>query len=205
MTSTIRNLHSVLVIALFILLALGSKVNKIHYGAFKYDNIVEDMSDTTDYVLLVDGTKVYGDVEKKSPLLGKIRIFCNKKEYANDQLRGYRKANKFYGKQGKADFPQRIVRGKVNIYVLFTLSSTTGANGREKHYTRTTMYSQKGDDGPMEIFVGQNSMKELLAGCPEAVAMVDKGDRKLTKAIERNRNYLNEAFEMYNNDCKPVK
>jgi hypothetical protein len=31
------------------------------------------------------------------------------------------------------------------------------------------------------------------------------GDRKLTKAIERNRNYLNEAFEMYNNDCKPVK
>ncbi|MFN9782476.1 MAG: hypothetical protein ACK54A_04495, partial [Sphingobacteriales bacterium] len=76
MTSTIKNLHSVLAIALFILLALGSKVNKIHYGAVKYDNIVEDMSDTTDYVLLVDGTKVYGDVEKKSPLLGKIRIFC---------------------------------------------------------------------------------------------------------------------------------
>ena len=206
MTNTLRNLHSVLALVFFVLLAIGSKVNKLHYGAFEYDNIVEDMSDTTNYVLLTDGTKVYGqDVELKSSALGKSRIVCDGKEYSTDAVKGYRKNNIFYGKQSKVDFPQRIVRGKVNIYVLFTSSPITGANGREKWYTRTTMYSQKGDNGPMELFVGQNGMKELVADCPTAVAMVDIGDKKLIKEIKRDSNYLNKAFEIYNNDCKPVK
>lgn len=206
MTNTFRNLHSVMAFALFILLALGSKVNKLHIGSFKYDNIVEDMSDTSNYILLNDGTKDFGKVvELKSPSFAARTIFNDGKAYSVDKVKGYRQNNVFYGKQGKADFPKRIVRGKINVYVLFTRSSTTGANGRDMWYTRTTMYSQIGDNGPMKLFTGQKDMKELLAGCPTAVAMVDIGDKKLIKAIKSNANYLNEAFEIYNNDCKPIK
>ena len=45
------------VLVVFTLFALSSTVNKIHYGAFNYNNHVEDPSDTRNYLLLTMGRK----------------------------------------------------------------------------------------------------------------------------------------------------
>ncbi|HMD00510.1 MAG TPA: hypothetical protein VKH37_10165 [Ferruginibacter sp.] len=205
--NTLKQLFVTLsVCALFILFAVASKVNKIHYGAFNYSNQVEDMSDTRNYVELNDGTKVYGNkISWKTGLLVKDQIKIDDNKYKISETRGYRYNNSYY-KRFKNEYIQRIVHGKANVYVQFTdvTETTTDRNGfsHTRSYTRTDQWGQIGETGEMVGLAGQKDIKKLLADCPAAVELADLSDKKIRKAIKANRNYMNEIFDTYNNGCK---
>jgi len=202
-----KQLLSLLVVAVFGLLALASKVNKIHYGAFNYDNRIEEPSPQGNYLDLADGTRMYGKkVSWKSGLLVKDGVKIDDHKYKMNEVLGYYADGVYYTRQGN-EYIKRIVRGKINIYVKFTevTSTTTDARGftRSRTYTRTDHYAQKGNDPKLLPVAGQSDMKALVADCPEAVAMADLSNRQMRRTIKKNRNYLNSIFEVYNRGCKP--
>lgn len=203
-----KQLLSLSAVVLFIFLAAASKVNKIHWGAFNYNNKVEARSDSGNYLVNNDGTKIYGNkITWKSGLLTKDQIQIDDQKFKMDDIKGYRQATIFYHRYGNG-YIKRIVHGKMNVYVQFTdvTSTSTDRNGftRTRTYTRTDHYAQKGEDGPMIHFAGQDDIKKLLSDCPLAAQMIDMSNSKIRKAIKENPNYLNTIFETYNNDCKPV-
>ena len=204
-----KQLLSIIVVILFVGFALASKVNKIHYGAFNYNNNVEEKSEKGNYLLKNDGTKIYGDkIKWKSGLLAKDQIQIDSEKFPLKEIRGYRQGQYFYGRKGN-EYIKRIVHGKINIYVEFTEVTThsTDRDGRVRysHYTRTDHYAQTGDDGSMVGVAGQNEIKKLVSDCPLAVEMASLSNSKMRKAVKKNRNYLNSIFETYNNGCKMNK
>jgi uncharacterized protein YxeA len=203
-----KHLFSFSAVIIFIFLALASQVNKIHYGAFNYDNRVEDKSDTRNYLEQNDGTRIYGQkIMWKSGLLAKDQIQIDKQKFKISEIRGYRMGDTFFGRL-RNEYIKRIVHGKINVYVQFSQVTSTSVdhNGysRSRTSTRTTQYAQKGEDGSMVIFAGQNDIKTIVSDCPLAVEMIDISNAKIRKAVKKNPDYLNNVFEVYNNDCKPV-
>jgi len=206
MKNKTKHLLSLCVLVVFALLAVSSRVNKIHYGAFNYHNRVEEQSGN--YLLMNNGQKVYGDkISWKSGILVKDQIKIDDQKFKITEVRGYLDRGVFYGRLGH-DYIQRIVHGKINVYVQFTQVTTTstdhGGFSHTSTYTRTDHYAQMGENGPMNVFGSQKDIKQLVDACPLAVEMADKSSRQIRKAIRKDRNYLNEIFEVYNNGCKPV-
>jgi hypothetical protein len=204
-----KHFLSLITVACFFLLAVASKVNKIHYGAFSYNNHVEPNEDQDSYLVKNDGTKVYGKrVGYKNGLLNKKQIRIDDQEFKISEVRGYRMGQEYYGRIGNA-YIKRIVHGKVNIYVQFTevSSTSTDRNGftHTRNYTRTDHYYQLGEAGELKAFGSQSDIKKIVADCPVAFEMADKSNSKIRKAIRKNSNYLNDIFEIYNNGCKPLK
>ena len=200
-----QHLFAICTALFFILFALASKVNKIHYGAFNYGNQVEDRSDTKNYIVKNDGTKIYGEkISWKSGLIVKDQIKIDDQKFKISEIRGYQYDGVFHGRL-KNEYIKRIIHGKINVYVQFTQvsTSTTDMNGHTRYssYTRTDQYGQVGDDGPMIGLAGQKDIKKLLSDCPLAVEMVSLSNSKMRKAIKKNRNYMNEVFDVYNNGC----
>ncbi len=195
-------------LVVFALFALSSAVNKIHYGAFNYSNNVEDMTDSRNYLLMNDGTKLYGDkISYKSGLLVKDQIKIDDQKFKISEVRGYRVHDVFYGRL-RSEYIKRIVHGKVNVYVQFSLVTTTSTDHsgftHTSSYTRTDQYAQKGDDGPMFPMGGQKDIAKVVSDCPLAVEMANKSNSQIRKAIRKNRNYLNSIFDVYNNGCQPL-
>lgn len=206
MKNKTRHFLSFSVLIVFAILAVSSRVNKIHYGAFNYHNRVEEQSGN--FLLLNNGQKVYGDkISWKSGLLVKDQIKIDDQKFKIAEVRGYLNKGVFYGRL-RNDYIQRIVHGKINVYVQFTqVTSTSTDHSGFSHtstYTRTDHYAQIGENGPLNEFAGQKDIKQLVEGCPLAVEMIDKSSHQIRKAIRHDRNYLNEVFETYNNGCKPV-
>ena len=204
----LKNLLSFFVIAVFVMMGLASKVNKIHTGAFQYETSKEDDLEQGNYLVKNDGTKVFGtNIKWKSGLFVKDKIGIDDQVFKINEIRGYKTGNKFFGRIDN-EYVKRIVHGKINVYVVFSQGSymTTDGNGHSRmhNYTRATHYAQTGEDGEMTVFAGQADIRKLVAGCPLAVEMASLSDRKTRKAIKKNRHYLNDIFEIYNNDCKPV-
>jgi uncharacterized protein YxeA len=203
-----KNVLSLFALVIFALLAVSSKVNQLHYGAFNYDVSVEEKSERN-YLEKNDGTKVYwSSLKSKSGLLVKDQFTIDNQKFPYSEIKGYRDGN-FYYKRFKNDYLKRIVHGKINVYVQFVEASTTSTsiNGsiRTSYYTRTNHYAQKGDDGDLIGFYDQASIKQLISDCPLSVEMIDISKSKVKKAIKKDRAYLNSIFEVYNNDCKPIK
>jgi hypothetical protein len=188
------------------LFAVSSRVNKIHYGAFNYHNRVEEQSGN--YLVQNDGTKIFGDkISWKSGMLVKDQIRIDDQKFKITEIRGYLERGVFYGRL-RNGYIQRIIHGKINVYVQFTEVTTTstdhGGFSHTSTYTRTDHYSQRGENGPLEVFGSQNDIKALVDGCPLSVEMISKSSHQIRKAVRNDRNYLNEVFEVYNNNCKPV-
>jgi len=206
-SQSLKNILSACTVAVFILLALGSKVNKIHYGAFQYNNDVEDKAEDGYYLVKNDGEKIHGDkISWKSGLLAKDQVKIDDQKFKITEVKGYRKGSTYYGRQG-SEYIKRIVHGpKINLYVKFTevtTSSTTNTGfTRMRTYTRTDHYAQKGEDGPMLPCAGQNDFKKLMEDCPLAVEMASLSNKQMRKTIKKEPNYLNSIFEVYNNGCK---
>ncbi|MGZ3957820.1 MAG: hypothetical protein ACXVBT_08035 [Flavisolibacter sp.] len=204
-----KNLLSATCVILFAMLAMASAVNKIHYGAFNYNNNVEDKEDTRNYIVKNDGTKVYGNkVTWKSGFLTKDQIQIDDQKFKITEVSGYQKDKTYYGRFGK-EYIQRIVHGKINVYVQFVqvTSSYVDHNGvmTSHNATRTYQYAQKGETGPMTELAGQDDIKKLVSDCSLAVQLADISNTKMRKAIRKNRNYLNNIFEIYNNGCQETK
>ncbi|RYY38630.1 MAG: hypothetical protein EOO08_13555 [Chitinophagaceae bacterium] len=203
-----KQLLSLLTVLLFGLLAMSSKVNKIHINAFQYNNNVEEASPQGNYVELNDGSKVYGSkISWKTGLLVKDQIKIDDQKFKLAEARGYRQGSTYYIRH-KNDFIQRIVHGpRVNVYVQFTqvtqttTDSRTGAM-RTRTYTRTDHWAEKDNDGKLIGVAGQKDIQKLLADCPLSVEMASLSNGKMRKAIKADRNYLNSIFDVYNNGCK---
>ncbi|MHA4811322.1 hypothetical protein ACX0G9_24690 [Flavitalea flava] len=203
-----KNFLSSCCLVVFAFFALSSAVNKIHYGAFNYSNKVEDPSDKRNYLIMNDGTKIYGEkIGWQSGILLKDQIKIDDQKFRITEVRGYQKNGTFYGRL-KNSYIKRIVHGKINVYVDFTdVTTTTTDHGGFTHtrsYTRTDQYSQKGEIGPLTPLPGQDAIKKLVSDCPLSVEMCNKSNAQLRKAIRKNGNYLNNIFDVYNNDCKPL-
>lgn len=201
-----KNVLSIAVVAFFLVLALASRTNKIHYGAFNYQNHVEDLKEKRNYLVANDGSRIYGEkISWKSGLLSKDQIQVDGQKYKISEIIGYRDGNSYYGRL-KNGYIKRIVRGKLNVYVNFTQVSTSSTNASGSmsmsSYTRTDHYAQKGDTAPLENFAGQSDIKKLVSDCPLAVEMASLSNSKMRKAIRKDPNYLNSIFETYNNNCK---
>jgi hypothetical protein len=208
MKTTTKHLLSCCTLVVFALLALSSRVNKIPYRAFNYGNKVEEPADN--FLLKNDGTKVYGSkISWKSGLLVKDQIKIDDQKFKLSEVRGYLSNGIFYGRLGN-DYIKRIVHGKINVYVQFreVTSTSTPAGGtgftHTTTYTVADQYGQKGENGPLFPLANKRDIKDAVAGCPLAEDMADKSYHQIRKAIRNNRNYLNNIFDVYNNNCKPV-
>lgn len=203
-----KHLLSFCCLVIFAFFALASRVNKIHLGAFNYSNRVEDPADTRNFIQMNDGSKIYGEkISWKSGLLVKDQIKIDDQKFKLSEVKGYQQNRIYYGRL-KNDYIQRIVHGKINVYVQFTqVTSTSTDHSGFSHtstYTRTDHYSQRGENGPLVAFGSQKDIKELVAGCPISEEMAEKSNHQIRKAVRNNRNYLNDIFEIYNNGCKPL-
>jgi hypothetical protein len=202
MKTASKHLLSLSVIVAFMLLAIGSKVNKIHMGAFATGNKVEDMSDIRNYILKMDGTKIYGDeIHWKSGILTKDQVSIDGEKYKLSDVRGYRSGNRYYIRF-KKEFIERIIHGKINVYIQYTQVTTTSSSGRVSSYTRTDHYAQKGEEGELTGIAGQKDIKKLVEDCPESLERASVSNKEMRKAIKRDRNYLNSIFDIYNDNCK---
>jgi hypothetical protein len=210
MLTTRKHLASFFILIVFFTLAVSSsRVNKLHYGAFVYTNNVE--GDEYGKTYLVDnlGTKIYGkEINWKSGLLTKNQIRIDNDKYKIAEIRGYMDHGVYYGRL-KNEYIKRIVHGKINVYVAFTLVTSTDYDphshfSHTHSYTRTDHYAQRGENGPMIAFGGQKSIIELVKDCPLSVQMIDKSNGQIRRAVRKNRNYLNNVFDVYNNGCKPL-
>ena len=84
-----KNLLSLFCVGAFVLLALASTVNKIHYGAFNYNNRVEDPKEKENYLVKEDGTRVYGkDIRWKSGILTKDQIQIDDQKFKMSEVVG---------------------------------------------------------------------------------------------------------------------
>jgi len=207
MKNQAKHLLSFSALVIFAIFAISSAVNKIHYGAFNYHHSKEEQSGN--YLLKNDGTKVFGDkISWKSGLLVKDQIKIDDQKFKIPEIRGYFEKGVFHSRL-KNEYIQRIVHGsKINIYVQFTLVTTTstdhGGFSHTSTYTRTDHYSQRGENGQLEPFGSQKDIRQLVDGCPLAEEMASKSNHQIRKAIRQDPSYLNEIFEVYNNGCKPL-
>lgn len=197
-------------LAIFVFLAVASSsINKIHYGAFNYGNRVEDPLEKKSYVLLNDGTKIYGEkISWKSGTFTKDQIKIDDQKFKMNETRGYMESGVFYTRLRNV-YIKRIVHGKVNVYVEFSNVTTTTTDSRgfthTSSYIRTDQYAQKGEDGPLVVIGNQEDIKKMVEDCPLSVEMCSISNSKMRKAIKKNPNYLNNIFDVYNNGCKPVE
>ena len=96
MLSTKKNLFSFCAVIAFVILALASKVNQIHYGAFNYSNRVEDRTENKNYLVKNDGTKIYGEsISWKTGLLVKDQIKIDDQKFKISEILGYRNGDTF--------------------------------------------------------------------------------------------------------------
>ena len=178
-----KNLLSLFCVGAFVLLALASTVNKIHYGAFNYNNRVEDPKEKENYLVKEDGTRVYGkDIRWKSGILTKDQIQIDDQKFKMSEVVGYRKGDSYYGRLG-AEYIKRIVHGKINVYVSFYQVTSTNTDHSGFTHTSTSMraahYAQKGETGPLHVFAGQEDIKALVKDCPLAFQMADLSNSKM--------------------------
>jgi hypothetical protein len=204
MTESKRYLRVILAIPVFLTFTVACTVNKIHLGAFNKYVHVENNPDRQNYLLKNDGSKVYGtEVTYKFGALAKHEIKIDDQKFKIPEVKAFMYDGVFYARMG-SDYMRRIVHGKINIYLLEKHQDSRMPNGEIKADSSGYHYIQRGDDGNLTPLANQKDLKNAVSGCQKAVEMVDISYAKLTKAVRANPNYLNEAFELYNNDCKPL-
>lgn len=202
-----KNLLSAFALLVFFMLAAGSTVSRIPNGAFNHFTHVEDPADTgRSYLVKNDGTKIYGNrIVWKSGVVQKHEIKIDDQRFPISEISGYGGGNFYCARMGH-EYVRRIVRGKINVYLKENqVIHTSGATGIMSYETVDIYYMQKGDRGEFIVIRDQKAIAEAVNSCPLAVGMASKSGSKLRKAIKADENYMNEIFEIYNNDCRPLK
>lgn len=206
MTKTKRNFLSLITVIIFLTLAVGSAVNRIHFGAFNTGNATVKGEDSRNYLLKNDGTKIYGEkVTWKSGIILKDQISIDDQTFKISEIKGYKSSNIYYGRL-RNEYIKRIIQGKLNVYIRYSevTSTSTDRNGsmRVRTYTRTDHYAQKGTDEEMINIPDQYVIAKLVKDCPLAYNMINISDSKIRAELKKNGNFLNRIFEIYNNGCK---
>ncbi|MCW3074399.1 MAG: hypothetical protein JWP69_1468 [Flaviaesturariibacter sp.] len=195
---------SLLAFAAFLVMAIASKVNHIHTGAFNTNVQVEDKKESGSWIVKNDGTKIKGDkINWKSGLLLKKEVVIDKEKHKSADVRGIMVDHVYYGRMGN-EFIKRIVHGKLNVYMQEVSSTSMDSKGIMRQRTSTYHYVQRGEDGPLTPLASKKDILEAIAGCSLSEEMINVKSSKIRKAVRSNRNYMNQVFEIYNNGCKPV-
>lgn len=205
-----KNLVSFCCVCVFAILAIASSSSKnLGANSFYQRNKVEDKTVKGNYILTNEGTKITGkEIRWKSGMLTKDQVIMDGTKYKMSEIKGYRENDIYYERHGN-EYIKRIVHGKLNIYYNIVTTSSTSRNtdGSMNHNTTTRYYYyvQKGEDGPLKLMKDLDDVKNELSDCPLSMQMLDMKPSKLRKEIKHDFDYLNRAFEIYNNNCKPVK
>jgi hypothetical protein len=195
-----KHFLSLIIICIFFLFAVASKVNKIHGGAFN-TNIAPEPGSRT-YLELLDGTRIPGSkITYQSGIILKDQVTIDGRKFKMKETRGYMSQGIYFGRYG-GSYIKRIIHGKVNVYHREEWVQDTDSRGRVSQRLSSFHYYQRGDYGEMLPLSGQKDIKRAVADCPEAVKMADLSNGKMRRAIRKDYNYLNSIFELYNNECK---
>jgi hypothetical protein len=188
-------------ILLFAFLAVSSKGrNKLGMYGFNTQKPVEEASPKGDYVEEKDGTKHYGDnVRIQSGLLLKDLVKIGDAKIKTADVYGFRSGDRFYIATPEG-FGQRVVRGTINVYQV-EKQSTYGTSGNKVSVTYSYYAENRGDAKLTELRSGED-IRKLVADCPAALALASVKDKELRRGARKDRNYLNNIFEVYNRGCK---
>lgn len=202
-----QQLMSLAAMTVFMLMAAGSaKVNKIHCGAFNY--YVPNVNDTgSNYIELNDGRKIYGkEIRWSAGLIVKDQIKIDGQKFQIRETRGYCIDGTYYGRVEEG-YAKRFIAGKLNVY--YTEDQMTLPVGNDRSGFRNTNdkqvcfhYVQVGNNGELIPILTQEDIVRFVKDCPKSVAMIDLKSREIRKALQRNINYLNDLFKVYNAGCK---
>ncbi|MBC7948173.1 MAG: hypothetical protein H7Y42_09870 [Chitinophagaceae bacterium] len=203
MEHKIKHIYSALIAGVFLVMAAGSaRVNKIHCGAFSYSSTNEDKQENRDYVVLHDGSKVYGEkISWKTGLIVKDQIKVDNEKFRIKETRGYFSNGTYYGRVGSS-YARRIVHGKLNVYYTEDFVTSFDSNGRMRTRQVCAHYVQVGEKGDLQAIANQKDIRDYVKDCPKSLEMIDKKDKEIRRSIRKNRFYLNQIFVTFNNDCK---
>jgi hypothetical protein len=203
---TNKNLLSLCIVVAFAALAIGSQANKMSAYSFHSVGTVEDIKDKRNYIVLNDGTQIFGkDVNWKSGLLLKKEVILDKEKYKTSEVMGLRMGNYYYGRWHN-DFIKRVVHGpKLNVYEQIVNTTSNDGKGHMTSHSTTNYFLQKGEMGEMERMTKFEDLQQAVADCPMAASMLDMKAGKLRKTIRRNRDYLHDVLAIYNSGCKQVR
>lgn len=182
--------------------------NNLYIKPLKENTSVEDPSDKRYYLIKNNNEKIYGSkITGKWGDLVKDRISIDDQKFNPKEITAYRNGNLFFHSlsEGSLIFVPRVIHGQLNVYIHNeSFYSTSYIQGKSTQTLRwiTTYYIQKGEDGNLVQFTSKESILPYIQDCPKAIAMLSITEPELKKAIKANKNYVNEAFETYNNDCR---
>jgi hypothetical protein len=199
----VRNFYTTIVAVLFMLIAgASSQGNKIYCGAFSYSNIGEDQNESRSYLEKNDGTRLYGEgISSKTGQLVKDFIKIGDEKFRVKEIRGYFSHGYYYGRFNNG-YAKRIIHGKLNVYYTLDHLLNVDSKGRESTSEVCYHYVQVGDDGEIHFIANQKDIQQYVKDCPKSMEMIDKKYKELMQSIRRNRDYLNQIFIIYNNNCR---
>jgi len=205
-----KNVLSLLIVCGFILTALGSKVVGLKLNTFHivfnprdFDN---ETSEKGNYIILNGGSFVYGEkITYSTGIIGKGNVKVDGQKYEYPDVVAMFVGNTYFRKIGK-EFANRVMHGRINIYLLTETRTQTTRSVSGAMETRTTSvnryFAQKGETGSIVPIMSSEDLRALVADCPKSREMVQLTDKQLRKAVRKNRSYLNDLIRTYNNDCK---
>jgi hypothetical protein len=200
-----KNLLSFFVITVFALLAVASAAKKkLVSNSIAHTSSKETVAENGNYVIKNDGTRLDGaDIKWSFNSLGHSWVKVDGQKFDSEEIRGIRTGSVYYGRV-PGGFAQRIIHGKVNVYLnKFRGTRTQGVGGRSSYeYETIYYYCQVGEEKKAEMLKSYDHIKEFISDCPLALSMLQMGKKEIKQAIKADGTYLNKVFETYNNDCK---
>ncbi|MCR6720225.1 MAG: hypothetical protein NVV59_07950 [Chitinophagaceae bacterium] len=202
-----KHLFSGLILGIFMFLASASKVNN-----FILQNFAHDLNEgSTDRVEMNDGRSIETSNMRVTGVANRPQVWVDGEKVSMKDVKGFRKNGVYYLQTKKHGSVRRVVQGTINVYekgyVDKTTSTSQGPNPmRFEHNVEKSYYLiERNNSGEVEFLMNKNDIITAVQGCPLAVQMVDIKNNALAKQIKKNKRYLNEIFEVYNNDCKPLR
>jgi hypothetical protein len=201
-----KHFYSICTLILFAVLAISSKTNKLGLYAFNSAENVEEASPQGDYVEEKDGTRHYGKkIRWQSGLLLKDLVKIDDQKIKMSDVYGFRSGDAFRICHG-TDFPQRVVRGKINVYKLVkdvsSYSTDSRGVGRWNYYTTTSYYAEVNHDGKLRELSKIEDIQGLVADCPAAAAMASLSNKEARKRVKKEPDFMNNIIQVYNRGCK---
>jgi hypothetical protein len=202
-----RNFLSFVSVVLFFIVAVASKTTKLNQlpvASITKHGQVEDTLGNKNFVEKTDGKKIYGgNISWKKGALVKDVVEIDNQKIPFSQVKGYMLGGNYY-RLLDGEMVQRIIRGKVNVYYYYDYV-TSYRDGKSVQRLDVRYYYQLGDKAEIEKLLNSEHLKALFEDCPAAYAYVDMKQSKLKKILYKETGYLNKAFELYNNNCKPLQ
>jgi hypothetical protein len=189
----IRQVLSIFTIIIFGLLAIGC-ARELHMSFNNTTKPPTPHSDTSNYLIHNNGSKIYGKNISYGTFLGK-NIKIDNQKFSLKDIKGYVEDNVYYLQYGEI-FRRRFIHGKISVYTSIAYD--------KNNYPYYVYYWGKGDDENLQQIVAKKDLIEILKDCPISVEMFNRENKEIKKAVKSDPDLFNKAFLIYNNNCKPL-